>query len=85
MGNVVYDTPLGKTELDETLISLGHKSGTVTRKKANRVTNKVLTEEDNSLVDPVIHSINMIKATYNNELEYIQTEDGAFLKVAAGM
>lgn len=85
LGNVVYDTPLGKTELDETLISLGHKSGTVTRKKANRVTNKVLTEEDNSLVDPVIHSINMIKATYNNKLEYIQSEDGAFLKVAAGI
>lgn len=85
LGNVVYETPLGKTELDEALISLGHKSGTVTHKKASKATNKVLTEEDNTLMDPVIHSIKMIKATYNNQLEYIQTDDGAFLKLAAGM
>ena len=32
-----------------------------------------------------MYSINMIKATYNNKLEYIQSEDGAFLKVAAGI
>ena len=85
LGNVVYETPLGKTELDEALISLGHKSGTVTHKRADKATNKVLTEKDNTIMDPVLQSIKMIKATYNNELEYIQTNDGAFLKLAAEM
>ena len=81
MGSIVKATPLGMTELDETLISLGKQSGKLIKNKAKKDVDQVLTRADYGIIDPVVDSIKQMEATYHKPLELIKDGDEAYISI----
>ena len=81
MGGVIEKTPLGKTELDEALIHLGEQTGKISKNRAKRDADRIVTRSDYGVIDPVVQNVKMMEATYHEPIELVSDGEETFIRL----